>query len=157
LTISLANSFDSDICEPCKVHFLGPIRYDNTRLVQEFDQILHRNLSTPRVEVSKDPQGLVGRACLAGGYLNLFFSVQKIIDRSKYPLNPRALVLGLAHFIIVRFSAIITEVMSLARARPMSGNAILSLAALHVVVNRIKPLTSGLDHLRSFYVRRPIA
>ena len=131
---------------------MGPLRYDNTHLVQEFDRIIHRNLSAPRLEVNKDPQGLISRACLAGGYLNLFFSVDKIDDGSNNPLDPRALVLGLGHFILMRISSIVSDVMSLARVGPMSRNARLSLAALHVIVNRIKLFTSRQERLRPFYV-----
>jgi hypothetical protein len=153
LTISLANSFNSDICEPYKIHFLGPLRHDNTNLVQQFDQIVQRGLSAPRVDVSKDLYGLVARACLAGGYLNLFFSIDKINDRSQDPLDPRALVLGLAHFILMRISGLVGDLMSLACVGPMSHNARLSLTALHVIVNRIKFFTSRQAYLRPLYVR----
>jgi hypothetical protein len=153
ITISLGSASGSNICESSKIHFLGPFRYDNPNLVQEFDRIIRRDLSTPRVQVNSDPQGLVARACDAGGYLHLFFSVNEIIDGSEHPHNSRALALGLAHFILMRISSIVNGVMTLAHVRPMSRNARLSLAALHVVVNRIKLSTSRLDHLRPLYVR----
>jgi len=85
--------------------------------------------------------------------LYLFFSVDKINDGSKNPLDPRALVLGLAHFLLMRISSIVGDVMSLACVRPMSRNARLSLAALHVIVNHIKFCTSRQAYLRPLYVR----
>ncbi len=115
--------------------------------------MVQRDLAAPTVEVRRDPHGLVTRACLAGGYLNLFFSVDKINDGSQKPLDTRALVLGLAHFILMRISSIISDVMSLAHVRPMSRNARLSLAALHVIVNHIKFCTSRQAYLRPLYVR----
>jgi len=152
LAITLANSFDLDICKFSKIHFLGPFRHDNTILVNEFDQMVSRDLSTPKVEVRHDPQGLVARACLAGGYLHLFFSVDKIVDLSEHPLNVGTLTFGLSHFILARISTIVNEIMSLAHVRPISRNARLCLAALHVVVNRIKKFTIRLVYLRPFYV-----
>jgi len=121
--------------------------------VQQFDQIVQRDLSAPRVDVSKDLYGLVARACLAGGYLNLFFSIDKINDGSQDQLDPRALVLGLAHFILMRISSLVGDVMSLAYVGPMSRNARLSLTALHVIVNRIQIFTSRQPNLRPLYVR----
>jgi hypothetical protein len=152
LSITLTDSVDLNVCEPSKIYFLGRLRYDNTYLVEGFDQIVTRDLLTPRVEVSHDPYRLVARACLAGGYLHLFFSVDRIVDDSEHPLNAHKLAFGLSQFIFGRISNIVDQVLSLAHTRPMSRNARLSLAALHVVVNRVKIFTSKLEHLRPFYV-----
>lgn len=135
------------------IYFRGPLRYDNIDLAIQLDQVVLRDLSIPRVEVSKDPQGLVSQSCLAGGYLNLFFSVNSIIDESLPPVNSRALLLGLAHFILGRLARLVDSIMSLDQIRPMSRNARLSLAALHVIVNRVKIFTSRSRHLGLFYVR----
>lgn len=83
----------------------------------------------------------------------LFFSVDAIIDQSDSTLDPRALWLGLSHFFLGRLASLIESVMSLANVRPMTRSARLSLAALHVIVNRVKIFTSRLRHLRTFYVR----
>jgi hypothetical protein len=121
----------------------------------QFDELVYRDFSTPRVKVSKDPQGLVSQACIAGAYMYLFFSVSAISDHSETPLDPHALWLGLSHFFLGRLAKLIKDVMSLALIRPMTRNARLSLAAIHVVVNRVKIFTSRLRHLRTFYVSFP--
>jgi hypothetical protein len=121
--------------------------------VQQFDQMVQLDLSAPRVQVGKDLHGLVARACLAGGYLNLFFSIDKINDASQNPFDPRAIVLGLAHFILMRISSLVGDIMSFCRVGPMSRNARLSLTALHVIVNHIKFSTSRQAYLRPLYVR----
>jgi hypothetical protein len=87
--------------------------------------------------------------------MNLLFSVDSLIDQSESSHDPRALWLGLSHFFLGRLAPLIEDVMSLAHVRPMTRNARLSLAAIHVIVNRVKIFTSRLRHLRTFYVRIP--
>lgn len=88
LTIYLVNKSDVQISELSALCFRGPLRYDIIDFAQQFDQLLQRDLLSPKVEVSEDYQGLVSQACLAGAYLNLFFSVDTV-DESEAHIHPR--------------------------------------------------------------------
>ncbi|KAH8803598.1 hypothetical protein F5884DRAFT_805980 [Xylogone sp. PMI_703] len=123
---------------------------ENCSITQAFDDIIRHNF-WPDLELKHVPPESVSNACLAYGYLRLFFWTKSIKDQSPIPHNHNwPLLIG--SLILTRLTTLIHDILEPIRTGQVASGSWLPLIILHSQFRRIKCQGWKSGFTRPFYV-----